>query len=91
MPREIYPSLDFFKIGMVENTYLGNTQAGGGAVGNEVLLFLKTEKRLVDEIITELPNIHSYEVPELIALPVVNGLPEYLSWIEEELKKKNRG
>ena len=32
---------------------------------------------------------HPYEVPEIIALPVSNGLPAYLKWMEETLRDKN--
>jgi periplasmic divalent cation tolerance protein len=28
--------------------------------------------------------MHSYEVPEIIAVPVVKGLPQYLAWVEAE-------
>ncbi len=53
----------------------------------EVLIFLKTEKRLVDEIIAELSHIHPYEVPELIVLPVTGGLPEYIDWVKGIVRK----
>ena len=57
-----------------------------GAVeeGTEWLLLIKTRRDLFDRLSTTLRSIHSYEVPEAIALPVVDGLPDYLSWIDRE-------
>ena len=56
-----------------------------GAVedASEWLLVIKTARSCFDRVKTELRRLHSYEVPELVALPVVDGLEEYLSWIGE--------
>jgi len=32
-------------------------------------------------------KLHPYQVPEIIALPLADGLPEYLNWIDEETKQ----
>jgi periplasmic divalent cation tolerance protein len=50
----------------------------------ELLLVIKTRRDLVARLTAELRKVHSYEVPEAIALPVVDGLPEYLDWIDGE-------
>lgn len=50
---------------------------------NEVLAFLKTRAQLYGEVEKCVRSLHSYEVPEIIALPIDKGLPEYLGWIEE--------
>ena len=50
----------------------------------EWLLVIKTRRDLVNNVKVELRRVHSYEVPEAIALPVVDGLPEYLAWIDKE-------
>jgi periplasmic divalent cation tolerance protein len=47
----------------------------------EALLVLKTERRLVPELKLRLPALHPYEVPELLVLPVEDGLGPYLAWI----------
>ncbi len=47
----------------------------------EQLLMIKTSKERVEDIIKRIKEIHSYELPEIIAVPIVNGLPEYLDWI----------
>ena len=51
----------------------------------EWLLLIKTRRDLMDALRTELRAVHSYEVPELIALPVVDGLPAYLAWVDTEV------
>lgn len=51
---------------------------------NEVLLILKTRAANFKEIEKEIKRIHSYEVPEIIALPIVAGSKEYLMWIKKE-------
>jgi periplasmic divalent cation tolerance protein len=49
----------------------------------EVLLIIKTRKPLVKKVISQVKLLHSYEVPEIIALPIVAGSREYLEWIDE--------
>ena len=51
----------------------------------EVLVLIKSSRELFDELRAELEKIHSYEVPELIALPIVDGAESYLDWMEREL------
>ena len=57
-----------------------------GAVeeAKEMLLVIKTRRPLLDRLMSELRVVHSYEVPEVVALPVVAGLDRYLAWIDEE-------
>ncbi|NIR49456.1 divalent-cation tolerance protein CutA [candidate division KSB1 bacterium] len=50
----------------------------------ETLLIIKSVKRNLHEVIRKVTDIHSYDVPEVIALPIVAGSQEYLSWVEEE-------
>jgi periplasmic divalent cation tolerance protein len=52
----------------------------------EVLLLIKTKKDLVDNVISAVKEVHSYEVPEIIALPILSGSSEYLSWIKEVVR-----
>ena len=52
----------------------------------EVLLFMKTSREKFPELQKEVERLHSYAVPEIIALPVVEGSTNYLNWIEENLK-----
>ena len=49
----------------------------------EKLLVVKSRASLLPEIIELVRESHSYEAPEIIALPVMGGNPDYLDWIGE--------
>jgi len=49
----------------------------------EVLLIAKTGWPLVNPLIARVKELHSYTVPEVIALPIAHGNPAYLRWIDE--------
>lgn len=51
----------------------------------ENLLIIKTRASLLDEIVNLVSRIHSYEVPEIIALPIVGGNRDYLEWVHKEV------
>jgi periplasmic divalent cation tolerance protein len=53
----------------------------------ESLLIIKTRKSLLDDIVATVKKLHSYEVPEIIALPVIGGSPDYLKWLDETINK----
>lgn len=55
---------------------------------NEVLIIAKSTKALLDNIITEVRSIHSYDVPEILAIPILGGNPDYLDWITEATKSE---
>lgn len=50
----------------------------------EVLVILKTHTGTLPELLRRAPELHPYEVPELLSLPVMEGLPSYLAWVREE-------
>ncbi|HIE17738.1 MAG TPA: divalent-cation tolerance protein CutA [Dehalococcoidia bacterium] len=50
----------------------------------ESVLIIKTKASLLAEIIDLVRVMHSYTVPEIIALPIVGGNEDYLRWIDEE-------
>ncbi len=50
----------------------------------EVLVLMKSRKKYFKDLTEWIQAHHSYEVPEIIALPIVAGSQEYLDWIEEE-------
>jgi periplasmic divalent cation tolerance protein len=58
-----------------------------GAVedASEWLLLMKTTRDSLERLKKELRRLHSYEVPELAAVPIVDGLEEYLNWIGESV------
>ena len=47
----------------------------------EVLLLMKTPNGTFDALQQRIRQLHSYEVPEIIAVAVKRGLPEYLQWV----------
>ena len=58
-------------------------------VDEEFLLIVKTRKDRYDVLETWVKINHSYEVPEIIALPIDRGLPAYLSGIDDWVTKKD--
>ena len=52
----------------------------------EALLVIKTERRLVPELKLRLGELHPYQVPELLVLPVEDGLPAYLEWVSASVR-----
>jgi|ERR1041384_4589852 periplasmic divalent cation tolerance protein len=51
----------------------------------ESLLIIKSSRPLFDQVRIALEKAHSYELPELIALPIFDGAPNYLNWLQENL------
>ncbi len=50
---------------------------------DEQLLLIKTKDSLYKKVEQFISENHSYEVPEIIKIPVKNGLTSYLNWIDE--------
>jgi periplasmic divalent cation tolerance protein len=50
---------------------------------SETILCIKSKTSLIDEIICAIREIHTYEVPEIVKIPISDGLPEYLKWIDD--------
>jgi periplasmic divalent cation tolerance protein len=58
----------------------------------EWMLVVKTQGKMVNRIVKRVKEIHSYEIPEVIALPIVEGNRDYLQWISDVLAlRKRRG
>jgi periplasmic divalent cation tolerance protein len=51
----------------------------------EVLLVIKTSRRRFPALQATIKRLHSYEVPEIIALPIAAGSQSYLSWLAESV------
>ena len=45
---------------------------------------IKTRQSLLDDLFDAIRAAHPYEVPEIVALPIVAGSQEYLTWLEEQ-------
>jgi periplasmic divalent cation tolerance protein len=53
----------------------------------ETLLICKSRLPLMTQVIARVKSLHSYAVPEVIALPIVAGSGEYLDWVKEATKE----
>jgi periplasmic divalent cation tolerance protein len=54
----------------------------------ETLLVMKTDAARVAEVVAALGDLHPYEVPELLALPVDAGAAPYLAWVRDETARR---
>ncbi|MCX6628972.1 MAG: divalent-cation tolerance protein CutA, partial [Candidatus Solibacter sp.] len=54
--------------------------------GAEFLLIVKSSRDLFPALRAEMDKLHPYEVPELLALPVVAGAENYLNWLQANLR-----
>ncbi|MBI3754496.1 MAG: divalent-cation tolerance protein CutA [Deltaproteobacteria bacterium] len=52
----------------------------------EVLLLVKSKASLFEDLKKKIKQLHSYEVPEIIAFPIEAGLQDYFKWMDEVLK-----
>ncbi len=53
---------------------------------SEHILFIKTRASLYGKLEKRIRGLHSYDVPEIIALPILKGYEKYLGWIDKETK-----
>ena len=61
--------------------------AGKVDCSDEYLLLIKTSSASYPALERRIREIHPYELPEIIGVPVSMGLPDYLSWIDEYTHK----
>ncbi|MGH9864637.1 MAG: divalent-cation tolerance protein CutA [Candidatus Acidiferrales bacterium] len=57
---------------------------------SEVLVVIKSTRKRFSALEREIRRVHSYEVPEIIALPVIAGLAPYQRWIEDSVEDAKR-
>lgn len=67
----------------ISSSYWWNNQI---ETSQEYLLEMKTKESLYKEVEQEIRKLHSYEVPEIFAEEIKEGLNEYVEWIEKETK-----
>ncbi len=70
------------RLGPVQSTYRWKGQVERS---EEHLLIIKTGEGLFDRLKKRVQELHSYSVPEVIALPIVDGNEGYLKWLEDQL------
>ena len=52
----------------------------------EILVLVKSQKKLFQSIKKKIQELHSYDVPEIVALPITDGSKEYLDWISQSVR-----
>ncbi len=52
----------------------------------ECLMVMKTKADLFNEVEIAIKELHTYDTPEIICIPINNGSREYLSWVNEQTK-----
>ena len=67
----------------VESFY---TWKGNLEKAREYLLVIKTTETRLAKLEKEVKQLHSYKVPEFIALPILGGSKDYLAWLRESVK-----
>jgi periplasmic divalent cation tolerance protein len=68
-------------IGAIESTYMWKNKK---EISKELLVFIKTKRNLYHKVEKEIKNLHSYENPEIIAIPIIKGNKNYLNWVLNE-------
>jgi periplasmic divalent cation tolerance protein len=72
-------------ISQVRSTFLWKGRVEEEA---EDLLIIKTEDLLVEELTSRIREVHPYELPEIVVLPIIGGEQGYLDWISESVRKR---
>jgi periplasmic divalent cation tolerance protein len=58
---------------------------GNLETATEFLLMIKSSRHRFEQLRSALENLHTYEIPEVIALPIMDGTANYLDWIDHNL------
>jgi len=58
---------------------------------DEDLLIVKTTRGALQRLVDEVKRVHPYSVPEIVALDIVDGNPDYLEWVEGEVAASGSG
>lgn len=72
-------------VACVQSTIIQSTYRWEGNIteSEEILLQMKSKRSLFDKIRTEIEQLHTYDVPEIIMIPLAGANTSYLRWIEE--------
>jgi periplasmic divalent cation tolerance protein len=73
----------------VQTIQISSTYRWKGKVTKEAeyLLLIKTSTNLYKDVETAILETHSYEIPEIIQIPIEQGLDRYLGWIDESTRQ----
>lgn len=64
-------------------TWKGKTEKS-----DEILLLIKTRSSLFGKVESIIRTLHSYEVPEIVVLPIMRGFKKYIDWIDEATEER---
>ncbi len=56
----------------------------------ESMLIVKTRRNIFNDLQAKIMELHSYEVPEIIALPIIDGNSDYLKWIDSSINSNDQ-
>lgn len=84
--------IDNFLAACVQTTDINSTYRWSSEVhrGDEVLLLVKTRTAVLDELITMVRDLHVYDAPEIVALPIIGGSSDYLHWVDAQTRPAYR-
>jgi len=68
-------------IGPFKSSYRWN---GKIEENNEFMLIIKTKESLFKKVNEAIKSLHNYKVPEVLAVPIMDGNPDYLEWLNKE-------
>ncbi len=71
-------------VGPITSTYWWK---GSIETAEEWLCLIKTSQNLYADLEKAIKEMHPYETPEIIAIPILTGSSDYLQWLENELRK----
>ena len=54
----------------------------------EYLVLVKTVRGRLDDLVRLVRKVHSYEMPEVVAVPIDGGLADYLTWVTDETRER---
>ena len=57
----------------------------------ELLLMIKTAREHVDDVRRTLEALHSYDLPEMVVVPIIAGSPDYMEWMDQEMRPEEGG
>jgi len=69
-------------ISPVRSCYLWEAQLN---LDHESLLIIKTEQKIIPKLLSRIRELHRYELPEIIVLPIIDGYQPYLDWISQSV------
>ena len=69
-------------VGPIESVYRWE---GAVETAEEFLCIVKTTANAVGKVTAAIKELHSYELPECVAIPIEDGSPKYLAWIAENV------